>query len=83
MSSETKPNGLYQEPIMRTTTVAPKRLIEISKRTHTSRVNKDRSDSMAEKVVAAGKVGSVTVRVQSRIPRRARGTFVPAVSANR
>ncbi len=41
---------------------APTRLIKISKRTNASRVTKVRSDSMAEKVVAAGKVGFVTAR---------------------
>ncbi len=55
------------------------RLIEISKLTHASRVTKDRSDSMAEKVVATGKVGFVTVRVRARTPRRATGNFVSAV----
>ncbi len=59
----------------------PTGLIEISKRTHASRVTKDirnRSDSMAEKVVAAGMVGFVTVR--SSTPTIARGTFVPPVA---
>ncbi len=57
---------------------APMHFIEIS---HASRVTKDShngSDSMAEKVIATGKVGFVTVR--SRTPRRARETFVPPVA---
>ncbi len=59
--------GVVLKPIMRERvrevgTEAPTRLIKISKRTNASRVTKVRSDSMAEKVVAAGKVGFVTAR---------------------